>query len=96
MKTIYLLPFVILFFLGCSNTQTEYIETVEFMKQVQEIEEMNSAYKTTYIGSTDSRVYLEYYTAITSMRKGKTIIYWTKLKDLSEEQLKKITKRRSQ
>ena len=73
-----------------STTQNRYLKPEKFMSQLQEIKQMNSAYKTTYIGSSDSRVYLEYYTAITLIGKGKTVIYWTKIEDLSSEQLKQI------
>ena len=91
MKKIYLMHIIVLFFIiGCSNTQIKHLNATSFINQAQEIEQMNSAYKTSYIGKTDSRIYLEYYTGVTSTGKGKTIIYWTELENLSDDQLKII------
>ena len=53
---------------------------------------MNSAYNTSYIGSTASRIYLVYYTALNSTGNGKTIIYWTEKKNLSKRQISEIIK----
>ena len=75
---------------GCAGTQIKYLNSSEFQKRAEVIEKLNSASKTIYIGKSDSRIYLEYYTAITSFGKGKTIVYWTELSNLSESQIKRI------
>ena len=77
---------------GCSSTRIEHLDSLAFIKQVKEINQMNSAYKTTYIGDTASRIYLEYYTAISSTGNGKTIVYWTEKKNLSQKQIIEIMK----
>ena len=75
---------------GCAGTRIKHLNSSEFQKQAEVIEKLNSANKTIYIGKSDSRIYLEYYTAITSFGKGKTIVYWTELSNLSESQIKRI------
>jgi len=90
MRKTLVLPFVIFLLSGCSNTQIEHLESAAFLKQAQKIKQMNSAHKTTYIGSTASRVYLEHYTVISSTGEGKTIVYWTERKNLSDRQLDAI------
>lgn len=89
MRRIVAILFLSLLF-GCSSPQIKHLNTQEFIKQAATIEQMNSAYKTTYIGQTDSKIYLEYYTAITSFGKGGTTVYWTELSKLSESQIRYI------
>ena len=80
---------------GCAGTQIKHLNSSEFQKQTELIEKLNSATKTICIGKSDSRIYLVYYTAITSFGKGKTIVYWTELSNLSESQIKRIMNYRS-
>jgi hypothetical protein len=50
---------------------------------------MNSATATRYIGHTQERVYLEYFSALTS-GNDKTTVYWTELSKLPLEYQQKI------
>jgi len=93
MKNILSIFILVLFSTGCLSTQIKHLDSSDFIKQVNEINKMNSAHKTTYIGSTTSRIYLEYYTAISSTGKGKTIIFWTEKKNLSKKQISEIIKK---
>ena len=76
----------LVFLMGCASTQIKHLDAEAFLRQSQGVEGLNSAYKTTYVGRTHSRVYLEYYTGITWLGKGKTIVYWTELENVSEAQ----------
>lgn len=75
---------------GCAGTQIKHLSSSEFQKKAEVIEKISSVKKTIYVGKSDSRIYLEYYTAITSFGKGKTIVYWTELSNLSGSQIKRI------
>ena len=84
MKTAILLSLICL--TGCGSTQIRHLDAEAFLRQSQEIEGLNSAYKTTYVGKSHSRVYLEYYTGITLSGNGKTIVYWTESDNVSDAQ----------
>ena len=90
MKRLLLTLALLLIVTGCSTTQVKHLDAKDFIRQSDEINKLNSAYNTCYIGDTPTRIYLEYYSAITSTGKGKTIIYWTEKKNLSRDQIQKL------
>ncbi len=87
--------FIILFFLGCSHTQIEYLDAKNFIKESEQINKMNSLYNHTYLGKSNSKIYLEKNDYLTSSQDNKTIIYWTKLSDLTAEEILIVQNKKS-
>ncbi len=85
-----LLIFLTLTFSSCSNTSLQYLDAKEFIKKCEKIEDLNSAIRYSYVGTGNSRIYLEFEDYITSSSSPKTIIYWTELKNLSDKEREKI------
>ncbi len=48
--------FIILFFLGCSHTQIEYLDAKNFIKESEQINKINSLYNHTYLGKSNSKI----------------------------------------
>jgi hypothetical protein len=71
-----------LFVSGCANTKIKHLSANDFLAQAKQIEAMNSASWTTYIGASATRAYLEYGDVFGSNSKSRTIVYWTELEGL--------------
>ncbi len=74
---------------ACSRI--EHLSSQAFLKQAKQIENMNSATQTVYLGRSQERVYLETWSAYRFL-KPKRIVYWTFLSDLPDEIAAKIRK----
>lgn len=75
---------------GCASTRIKHLPPKEFLAQAQQIEAMNSATWTTYIGASATRAYLEYGDVIGFVSKSRTIVYWTELEGLPAELRQKL------
>lgn len=82
---IFLLP-------GCSGTSIIHVSANEFLKKANQIEQMNSATWTTYIGSSETRAYLEYADVIAIGERTRTIVYWTEIDQLPKNIADKLKK----
>ncbi|MDD2366070.1 MAG: hypothetical protein PHN84_07895 [Desulfuromonadaceae bacterium] len=85
-----LLPLLTLFFISGCGTTIKHLSPEEFITQAKQINGMNSATWTTYIGVTASRVYLEYGDAFGLNSKTRTIVYWTELAGLPHDLRQKL------
>jgi hypothetical protein len=79
-----------IFLPGCGGTRIEHVSAPEFLEHAKQIEQMNSATWTTYIGSSQTRAYLEYGDVLASGGKSRTIVYWTELEKLPEDVSKEL------
>ncbi len=70
---------------GCAGTSVKHLSANEFIEQANQIEQMNSATWTTCIGSSETRVYLEYGDVLALGQRTRTIIYWTELDQLPKD-----------
>lgn len=74
---------------GCSVTSIKHLSADEFLNQTKIIEQINSARWVKYIGSSETRAYLEYGDVLAIGGRTRTIIYWTELdrlpKDIEEK-----------
>ena len=77
-------------FISCSSTSISHLSTEEFITHVNDMDRMNSAYWTSYIGETDNRIYLEYGTMISSFSKTRTIVYWTEKDKIPKQIIEKL------
>jgi hypothetical protein len=80
---------VCLILAGCGGTHIKHLNAKEFIARGAP-ERRGSADWTTYIGSTSSRVYLEYGTVVTLFSHLRTVVYWTELKNLPPDIAKRI------
>ncbi len=74
-----------LLFTGCAATHVKELSAVDFVKQAGEINEVNGAHWTRYVGRTQGRVYLEYQHSSLIGDGVRTTVYWTNLPELPKE-----------
>lgn len=84
-KTVIAVVTLLVILLGCSGTSIKHVSAEDFLKKAKQIEQMNSATWTTYIGSTENRAYLEYADVIAIGQKKRTIVYWTEIDNLPKD-----------
>lgn len=80
----------IIFLPGCRGTRIKHVSTKEFLELARQIERMNRATWTTYVGSSQTRAYLEYGDVLPSGGRSRTIVYWTELAKLPEDVAKEL------
>jgi hypothetical protein len=70
---------------GCASTKIERLSGQEFLRQANQISQMNSFQWTSYVGSSPDRAYLEYgYPALIG-RGARITVYWTFLSELPSD-----------
>jgi hypothetical protein len=74
-----------IFLSGCAGTNIKHVSANEFLEMAKQIEQMNSATWTTYIGSSETRAYLEYGDMLAVGQNTRTIVYWTELDKLPKD-----------
>ncbi len=79
-----------LFVSGCASIKIKHLSANDFLAQAKQIEAMNSASWTTYIGASATRAYLEYGDVFGSTAKSRTIVYWTELEGLPPDVRQKL------
>jgi len=85
----------LLFLSGCGGTRIKHVSASEFLKIAKQIEQISSATWTTYIGSSQTRAYLEYGDVLASGGRSRTIVYWTELEKLPEDVTRELQAGRS-
>ena len=75
---------------GCAGTRTQHLSANDFIRQAEQIEQLNSACWTKYIGCSWSRAYLEYGDVITLGKRSRTVVLWTELEGLPPELAKQL------
>jgi hypothetical protein len=80
----------VIFLTGCASTTINHVSADEFLIKAKQIEQMTSAIWTTYIGSSQTRAYLEYGDVLTFGKGTRTIVYWTELNELPKDIAEKL------
>ncbi len=75
---------------GCASTSIEHLSADEFLNKTKIIEHINSAIWVSYVGSSETRAYLEYGDVLAIGGRTRTIIYWTELNRLPKDTEKKL------
>jgi hypothetical protein len=90
-KNLFVAALISMIFLpGCGGMRIEHVSAPEFLEHAKQIEQMSSATWTTYIGSSQTRAYLECGDVLASGGQSRTIVYWTELEKLPEEVAKEL------
>lgn len=86
-KSLILLVLLVLsiFLCGCASTRIKRLSGKEFLAQAKEIEQINSLYWTTYVGSSSERAYLEHGYPAFAGNGTITTVLWTPLSELPDE-----------
>ena len=75
---------------GCASTSIERLSGPAFVRQANEVQQLNSGYWTSYVGCSSSRAYLEYAHPAYIGSGTRTTVYWTELLDLPDDFVAKL------
>ena len=76
---------------GCASTKMRRVSGDDFMARAGQIEQINSAHWTTYIGSSGKRAYLEFGYPAYIGGGVRTVVFWTHLTELPADISHKLT-----
>jgi hypothetical protein len=75
---------------GCASTTIKRLSGPEFVRQANQIGQLNSAHWTSYIGSSPGRAYLEFGYPAPFGKGSRTKVCWTLLSDLPPDLASKL------
>lgn len=76
---------------GCASSRMRRLSGSDFVNQAGQIEQINSAHWTTYIGCSAQRAYLEFGYPACIGGGARTVVYWTPLAELPDDLAHKLT-----